>query len=65
MKSRILSFLIIIAMLFGMIPNVGMVTAYGQPGPVQTIDVRVEGPEGNLYDRRVTVTDETNGLELL
>src|SRR6056297_284761 len=65
MKSRFLSFLIIIAMLLGMVPNVGMVTAYGVPAPSQTIDVRVEGPDGKMYETSVSVTDETNGLELL
>ena len=65
MKSKFLSFLIIIAMLLGMVPNVGMVTAYGETSPSQVIEVRVEGPDGALYDTSVTVTGETNGLELL
>ena len=63
MRSRFLSILIVLAMLFGMVPNMGMVTAYG--GTEQIIDVRVEGPEGALYESSVSVTDETNGLELL
>ena len=65
MKSRVLSFIIIISMLFGILPNAGMVTAYGVTGADVSIDVRVEGPDGNLYEETVSVTSESNGLELL
>ena len=38
---------------------------YENPWEGDSIDVRVEGPNGVLYDTSVTVTDETNGFELL
>ena len=51
MKSRFLSFLIIIAMLFGMVPNVGMVTAFGQPAPAQTVDDLALQAVRNIYEK--------------
>src|SRR6056297_660875 len=51
MKSRFLSFLIIIAMLLGMVPNVGMVTAYGVPAPTLAVDDLALQAVRNIYDR--------------
>src|SRR6056297_1353787 len=50
MKSRFISFLIIFAMLFGMVPNVGAVTAYGGTAEPTADDLALQAVR-NLYDR--------------
>ncbi|MBK5252764.1 MAG: hypothetical protein JJE29_09060, partial [Peptostreptococcaceae bacterium] len=52
MKSRFLSFLIVFAMLFGMVPNMGMVTAYGitASSSLAVDDLALQAVQ-NIYDR--------------
>ena len=64
MNKKILSIVLIFAMIFSLIPQLSNnFDSYADTS--KEIRVRVEGKDGKLYDTEVEVTDEMTGLDLL
>ncbi len=63
MNKRLLSIILMVAMLVSFIPSLGL-NAYAEDSEGQ-IRVRIEGKNKTLYDEEITVTDEVYGIDLL